>query len=84
MAVFVLFILIAFFALFFIFHDFAGSLLGVGVILILAWLLWYATGGVDRFEKSNQGIFIRPTKDYKGFETYGSFPEVPLGTSTQR
>lgn len=53
-------------------------------IFILAWLLWYATGGVERFEKSNQGIFIRPTENYTGFETYGSFPEIPIGTSTRR
>lgn len=84
MAIFVLFIFIAFFALFFIFHDFLGSIIGVITIFILAWLLWYATGGVERFEDSNQGIFIRPNKDYKGFETYGSFPEVPIETSTQR
>ena len=84
MAIFALFILIAFFALFFIFHDFLGSILGVVTIFVLAWFLWYATGGVERFESSNQGIFIRPTKNYKDFETYGSFPEVPFGTSTQR
>lgn len=53
-------------------------------IFALAWFLWYATGGVERFEKSNQGIFIRPVDGYKGFETYGSFPEFPTGTSTQR
>lgn len=52
-------------------------------IFILSWLLWYATGGVQRFEKSNQGIFIRPVNNYKGFETYGSFPEIPIGTSTK-
>jgi len=84
MAIFALFILIAFFALFFIFHDFLGSILGVLTIFILAWFLWYATGGVERFEDSNQGIFIRPVNDYKGFETYGEFPQIPLGTSTRR
>ena len=52
-------------------------------ILMLAWLLWYATGGVERFEKSNQGIFIRPVNGYKGFETYGSFPEIPTKNSGQ-
>jgi hypothetical protein len=60
-----------------------SSFLMILAIFTLAWLLWYATGGVQRFEKSNQGIFIRPTNNYKGFETYGSFPEIPIGTSTQ-
>jgi hypothetical protein len=82
MALFALFILIAFVALFFIFHDFASSFWGVVTIFVLAWLLWYATGGVERFERSNQGIFIRPTKDYKSFETYGEFPKVPGFSST--
>lgn len=54
-----------------------SSTLTVLAIFILAWLLWYATGGVERFEKSNQGVFIRPTQDYSGFETYGEFPVPP-------
>ncbi len=84
MAVFTLIIIIAFVALFFVFHDFASSILGVVVIFILAWLLWYSTGGVERFENSNQGVFIRPTNDYRGFETYGEVPGIPnFGTSTR-
>lgn len=50
-------------------------------ILSVAWFIWFITGGVDRFEESNQGIFIRPTQNYEGFETYGSFPTIPKGTS---
>lgn len=65
-------------------RNILSPLLIVLIIFILAWLLWYGTGGVERFEKSNRGIFIRPTENYKGFETYGSFPEVPLGTSTKK
>ncbi len=85
MALFALFILIAFIVLFFIFHDFASSFWGVVAIFVLAWLLWYSTGGVERFERSNQGIFIRPVGGYKGFETYGEFPKVPeFSSSTNR
>lgn len=84
MVLFALFILLAFVALFFIFHDIASSFFGVIAIFILAWVLWYSTGGVDRFEDSNQGIFIRPTQDYKSFETYGEFPNIPgFGSSTR-
>lgn len=84
MTLFALLLILAFIIFFWIFHDLIGSFIGILVIFILAWLLWYATGGVDRFEKSNQGIFIRPIGGYKGFETYGSFPEIPVATSTQR
>lgn len=85
MGLFTLFILVAFVALFYIFHDFFSSLFGVLVIFILAWLLWYSTGGVERFENSNQGMFIRPTNNYKDFETYGEFPKLPsFGTSTSQ
>lgn len=79
----ILIIIILGIALWFARTILSGFLIVVGVF-ILAWLLWYTTGGVERFEDSNQGMFIRPSKDYKSFETYGSFPEFPTGTSTQR
>lgn len=78
MALFALIIVLAFIALFVIFHDFTNSFLGVIAIFILAWFLWYTTGGVERFEKSNQGMFIKPTNNYQDFETYGKFPEIKL------
>lgn len=81
MIIFVLFLIAAFIALFFIFHNTTDPLLGVVAIFILAWLLWYSTGGVERFEDSNKGIFIKPTKNYQDFETYGKFPELPTSKS---
>jgi len=58
-------------------RDIISSILLFAAIFILAWFVWYITGGVDRFEKSNQGIFIRPSQDYRSFETYGEFPTLP-------
>ena len=58
-------------------RDLISAAFTVFAIFTLAWFLWYATGGVERFEKSNQGIFIRPNADYTNFETYGEFPIPP-------
>lgn len=78
MALFIVFLIAAFIALFLIFRNSFDSFLGIVAIFILSWLLWYLTGGVERFEDSNQGMFIRPTNNYQDFETYGKFPEFKL------
>ncbi len=52
-----------------------------GIFLGL-WILWYATGGVERFERSNRGAFVKPPSPIDTGETYGEFPKWKNATST--
>ena len=53
----------------------------VGIFLGL-WILWYTTGGVERFERSNRGAFIKPPTPLNTGETYGEFPTLRNATSS--
>lgn len=61
------------------------------VLIVIAvflgfWFLWIITGGVERFENSNRGVFIKPLPPVGSGKTYGDIPPLPTylqhGTTT--